>query len=97
MYNTPTSETESFGIGYDILLKQYTTTIGSPIIVTHHISEHGNDSLGIDLKSNYISDTRNRTRFAETGVLNSISGNLFLAAEGASYIAGRYNTEFNDH
>ena len=95
MFNTPTSETESFGIGYDILLKQYTTTVGSPIIVTHHISEHGNDSLGIDLKSNYVSDTRNRTRFAETGILHSISGNLFLAAEGASYIAGRYNTEFN--
>jgi len=95
MYNAPTSETESFGIGYDILLKQYTTTIASPIIVTHHIADHGDDSLGVDIKANYTSDTRNRTRFAETGILNRVSGNLFLAAEGASYVSARYNTEFN--
>ncbi len=95
MYNTPISETEYIGVGYDILLKQYTTTIASPIIVTHHVADHGDRSLGIDLKANYSSDTRNRTRFAETGILHSLSGNLFLGVDGASYISGRYNTEVN--
>ena len=40
-YNTPISETESFGLGYEISLTEFTTTIGSPIIVTHHLDNHG--------------------------------------------------------
>ena len=95
MYNTPLSETESFGLGYDVSLTQFTTTSGSPIIVTHHLDDHGSDSLGVMLKAEYISDTRNRTRFAETGILNRFSSNLYLAAEGASYVTAKYDTEFN--
>ena len=95
MYNTPLSETESFGLGYDVSLTQFTTTSGSPIIVTHHLDDHGSDSLGVMLKAEYISDTRNRTRFAETGILNRFSSNFYLAAEGASYVTAKYDTEFN--
>ncbi len=95
MYNTPLSETESFGLGYDISLTKFTTTIGSPIIVTHHLDDHGSNAFGVMLKTEYISDTRNRTRFAESGLLNRLSANLFIAAEGASYITAKYDTEYN--
>ena len=43
----PVSETATFGIGYDISLTDFTTTIGSPIIVTHHIADHGNTAFGV--------------------------------------------------
>ncbi len=95
LLNTPISETEAFGLGYDISLTKFTTTIGSPIIVTHHIDDHGENSLGVNLRANYTSDTRNRTRFAETGYLNELQANLFIALDGASYVQGRYDTEFN--
>ena len=74
----PVSETSTFGIGYDISLTDFTTTIGSPIIVTHHIADHGNTAFGIKLKGNYITDTRNRTVFAETGVLTQVKCEIFF-------------------
>ena len=67
---------QNLGLGYDISLK-FTTTIGSPIIVTHHLDDHGSNAFGVMLKTEYISDTRNRTRFAESGLLNRLSANLF--------------------
>jgi outer membrane protein insertion porin family len=95
MYNMPVSETSTFGIGYDISLTEFTTTIGSPIIVRHHIADHGGTSFGVKLKSNYITDTRNRTVFAETGVLTQLSGDVLLAVSGASHASATYRTESN--
>jgi outer membrane protein insertion porin family len=95
MYDMPVSETATFGIGYDISLTDFTTTIGSPIIVTHHVADHGNTAFGIKLKTSYITDTRNRTVFAETGVLTRLSGDLFLSASGASHLSATYRTESN--
>ena len=54
-YSTPISETDSFGIGYDLLYTSYTTTLGSPIVVTHHIDEWGKNSLGAKLCLLYTS------------------------------------------
>ena len=95
MYDMPVSETSYFGLGYDLSLTQFTTTSYSPIIVTHHIADHGEDSLGITIKGSFSDDTRNRTIFAETGVLHSINSQLFLGIEGASHISALYNTETN--
>jgi outer membrane protein insertion porin family len=47
------------------------------------------------LKGSYVQDTRNRTVFAETGMLNSLSGEVFMALEGASYATMYHRTEFN--
>ena len=91
----PVSETSYFGLGYDLSLTQFTTTSYSPTIVTHHIADHGEDSLGITIKGSFSDDTRNRTIFAETGVLHSINSQLFLGIEGASHISALYNTETN--
>jgi len=95
MYDMPVSEISTFGVGYDISLTEFTTTIGSPIIVTHHIADHGKTSLGVKLKANYISDTRNRTVFAETGVLTSLTGDVFIGASGASHVSVTHRTESN--
>ena len=95
MYNMPVSETATFGIGYDLSLTDFTTTIGSPIIVTHHIADHGNTSFGAKIKTSYVTDTRNRTIFAETGVLSQLTGDLFLAATGASHASVTHRTESN--
>ncbi len=95
MYDMPVSETATFGIGYDVAITEFTTTIGSPIIVSHHIADHGKTSMGLTLKTNYISDTRNRTIFAELGILNSLSGNVFLGLDGASHASMTYKTETN--
>ena len=94
-YLTPISEYASFGIGYDLKLTDFTTTIGSPVIVTHHIADHGSKSIGLDLTAQYIYDTRDRTVFAEEGSLYSISPNLFVALDGASYTLATFSSEHN--
>jgi outer membrane protein insertion porin family len=94
-YDMPVSETSTFGIGYDISFTDFTTTIGSPIVVTHHIADHGSTSFGVKLKGNYITDTRNRTVFAETGVLTKLNADLFLATTGASHVSVTHRTESN--
>ncbi|MBT4654993.1 MAG: outer membrane protein assembly factor BamA [Gammaproteobacteria bacterium] len=95
MYNMPISETATFGIGYDVSLTEFTTTIGSPVIVRHHITDHGRTSLGITFKADYTSDTRNRTIFAETGILSTLSGNLFMGFDGASHTSFTHRSELN--
>ena len=95
LYNIPISETSTFGIGYDVSFTDFTTTIYSPIMVTHHIADHGNNAFGLTLKSSYVIDTRNRTIYAESGVLSSLQGELFMGIEGASYASLFHKTEFN--
>ena len=94
-YLTPISEYESFGIGYDFKVTKFTTTSGSPIIVTHHIADHGKKLFGLELTSQYIYDTRDRTVFASTGNLFNVTPNMFLAADGASYASTNFNSEHN--
>ncbi|MFL2568959.1 MAG: outer membrane protein assembly factor BamA [Gammaproteobacteria bacterium] len=95
LYNMPISETATIGVGYDLTYTDFTTTAFSPIIVTHHIEDHGDTAFGLSLKGSYVSDTRNRTIFAEAGILNSLSTEIFLGLEGASYASMQYRTESN--
>ena len=95
LYNIPISETQSYGYGVDLNVTRFTTTIGSPIIVTHHLNDHGSNAIGLNLTASYTSDTRNRTRFAESGMLNLIQANVFLAVDGASYLTTKYDAEVN--
>ena len=95
MYDMPVSETESFGLGYELTLTDFTSTLYSPVIVKHHLEDHGKNAFGVTLKSQYVSDTRNRTVFASEGQLQSLSGDLFLGLEGASYFSLNYRTETN--
>ena len=90
LYNMPISEISTLGLGYDLTYTDFTTTSFSPIIVTHHIADHGNTSFGLSLKGSYVKDTRNRTIFAESGRLSSISAEVFLGMEGASHTSLMY-------
>ena len=54
LYTMPVSETSTFGIGYDLSFTDFTTTAYSPIIVTHHLSDHGNTAFGLSLKLSLI-------------------------------------------
>lgn len=94
-YLAPISENESFGIGYDVKVTDFTTTSGSPLIVTHHIADHGKTAFGVSLTGQYIYDTRDRTVFASEGNLFDISPNMFFAANGASYAAATFSSEHN--
>ena len=95
LYNMPISETSTFGIGYDITYTDFTTTAFSPIMVTHHVADHGNTAFGISLKGSFVHDTRNRTIFAESGMLTSVTGEVFMGIEGASHASTFFRTEFN--
>ena len=71
--------------GYDISYTDFTTTLYSPIIVTHHLTDHGNTVFGLSLKSTYVIDTRNRTLFAESGVLASLARFAFVGLGRADF------------
>ena len=95
-YSTPISETDSFGLGYDVLFTDYSTTISSPVIVTHHLDRYGGTEFGVELKANYVIDTRDRTVFARTGYQHRFSANFFApVTEGASYAYANYIGEYN--
>ena len=94
-YLTPISEFESLGLGYDIKVTDFTSTAGSPIIVTHHLADHGKRAIGISMNGQYIYDNRDRTIFASEGYLFDINPNLFLAADGASYAMLNFSSEHN--
>ena len=47
-YSVPISETKSFGYGGELLLTDYTTTIGSPSNVTRFIDDYGEFTLDLD-------------------------------------------------
>jgi len=94
-YLSPISEYESFGIGYDLKFTDFTTTIGSPVVVTHHIADHGNKAIGLNLNAQYIYDTRDRTIFASEGNLFDVNPNIFIAADGGSYAMANFTSEHN--
>ena len=48
-FSVPISETKSYGYGAELLLTEYTTTIGSPSNVTSFIDDYGDVHLDLDL------------------------------------------------
>ena len=95
-YNVPTSETRSYGYGTELVLTDYTTTIGSPSNVTSFINKHGNTHLGFLFNGNITEDTRDRTVYASTGKRQSLNGNLYLPPDlDYSYASLRFTGEYN--
>ena len=56
-YNVPISESRSYGYGAEVILTDYTTTIGSPANVTNFINKHGNAHFGVAFNASLIEDT----------------------------------------
>jgi hypothetical protein len=57
----------SYGYGTELVLTDYTTTIGSPTNVRSFIDKYGNTHLGFLFNANITEDTRDRTVYASTG------------------------------
>jgi len=95
-YNVPLSETQSYGYGTELVLTDYTTTIGSPSNVTSFINKHGNTHIGFLFSGNLTEDTRDRTIYASTGKRQSLNGSFYLPPDlDYSYASLRFTGEYN--
>ena len=99
-FNVPISETKSYGYGGELILTEYSTTIGSPSNVTSFIDEYGDVHFGFRLSANFTEDTRDRTIYANTGRRQSLRSSLYLPPDleysyASIRLAGEYNKPFN--
>ena len=95
-YNVPISETESYGYGGELLLNEYTTTIGSPANVTSFVDEFGDVHFGFRFNASYTEDTRDRTVYATRGKRQSITSSFYLPPDlEYSYISLKFTGEYN--
>ncbi len=95
-FNVPISETQSYGYGSELILTEYTTTIGSPSNVTSFINQYGDVHFGFRLNAGYTEDTRDRTVYATTGRRQSLNTALYLPPDMEySYASIRFTGEYN--
>ena len=95
-YNVPISESRSYGYGAEVILTDYTTTIGSPANVTNFINKHGNTHFGVAFNASLIEDTRNRTVYATQGMRQSLTSNLYVPPDlDYSYASLKFSGEYN--
>ena len=95
-YNVPISETRSYGYGAELILTDYTTTVGSPNNVISFINEYGKSHLGLMLRASLVEDTRNRTVYATQGKNQSITTSLFIKPDfDYSYASVKFTGEYN--
>ena len=95
-YDVPISETRSYGYGAELILTDYTTTIGSPNNVISFVNKYGNSHLGLMIRASLIEDTRNRTVYATQGKRQSINSRLFIKPDfDYSYATIKFTGEYN--
>ena len=95
-FNVPISETQSYGYGGELILTEYTTTIGSPSNVTSFINQYGDVHFGFRLNAGYTEDTRDRVVYATTGRRQSLTTALYLPPDMEySYASIRFTGEYN--
>ena len=95
-YSVPISETKSYGYGAELILTDYSTTIGSPSNVTSFLDEFGNTHLGFRFTGSYTEDTRDRVIYASSGKRQSLVSSLYLPPDlDYSYLSIRLSGEYN--
>ncbi len=95
-FSIPISETKSYGYGGELILTEYTTTIGSPSNVTSFIDEYGDVHFGFRFNANYTEDTRDRTVYASKGSRQSLTSSFYLPPDlDYSYASVRLTGEYN--
>jgi outer membrane protein insertion porin family len=95
-YNVPISESRSYGYGVEVILTDYTTTIGSPSNVTNFISKHGNSHFGLLFNASIIEDTRDRTVYATQGRRQGLTSRLYIPPDlDYSYASLKFSGEYN--
>ena len=95
-YSVPISETKSYGYGAEVLLTDYTTTIGSPSNVTSFLNEFGDTHFGFRFSASYTEDTRDRVVYASSGKRQSLTSSLYIPPDlDYSYASIRLSGEYN--
>jgi outer membrane protein insertion porin family len=99
-YNVPISESRSYGYGAELVLTEYTTTIGSPSNVRKFLDKHGKSHFGLLFNASIVEDTRDRTVYATQGKRQGLNANLYIPPDlDYSYASlkftGEYNTPYN--
>ncbi len=95
-YSVPISETKSYGYGAELILTDYSTTVGSPSNVTSFLDEFGNTHLGFRFTGSYTEDTRDRVVYASSGKRQSLVSSLYLQPDlDYSYLSLRLLGEYN--
>ena len=99
-FNVPISETKSYGYGGELVLTEYSTTIGSPSNVTSFIDNYGDVHLAFIFNANLTEDTRDRVVYATTGRRQSITSSFYLPPDleysyASAQFSGEYNRPFN--
>jgi len=95
-YNVPISESRSYGYGAQLVLTEYTTTIGSPSNVTKFLDKHGESHFGLLFNASIVEDTRDRTVYAIQGKRQGLSANLYIPPDfDYSYTSLKFTGEYN--
>ena len=95
-YNVPISESRSYGYGAEVILTDYTTTIGSPSNVSNFISKYGNTHFGALFNASITEDTRDRTVYATQGRRQGLTSRLYIPPDlDYSYVSLKYTAEYN--
>ena len=95
-YNVPISESRSYGYGAEVILTDYTTTIGSPSNVTDFISKYGNSHFGVLFNASLVEDTRDRTVYATQGRRQGLTSRLYIPPDfDYSYASLKFSAEYN--
>jgi outer membrane protein insertion porin family len=95
-YNIPISESRSYGYGAELVLTDYTTTIGSPTNVTSFINKYGNSHFGILFNASIVEDTRDRTVYATQGRTQALVSKLYIPPDlDYSYASLKFSGEYN--
>ena len=98
-YNVPISESRSYGYGAEVILTDYTTTLGSPSNVRNFISKYGDSHFGVLFNASLVEDTRDRTVYATQGRRQGLTSRLYIPPDlDYSYASlkfvGEYNTPY---
>ena len=95
-FDVPISETKSYGYGAELVLTDYTTTIGSPSNVTSFLNEFGDTHFGLRLNASYTEDTRDRIVYASRGKRQSLTSSVYIPPDlDYSYASFRFTGEYN--
>lgn len=93
-YSIPISELTNIGLGILFEGQKFQTTEQTPREIEDFLDERGEEFQWIRANAGYSYDTRNRTIFADRGVLHSISTNVTLPGGDLEFYKVGYDFEW---
>lgn len=93
-YNIPISELTNIGLGLRLEEQKVQTTDQTPAEIEQFLDDRGTDFQWIRANAGFSYDTRNRTVFADRGVLHSLSANVSLPGGDLEFYKLGYGFEW---